>query len=72
MGIVRALQVIDDGDPRYVTLRGALLSVWLKDHRMPAVRSPLDRGYRLHRDRLADVLAIAQEGGVAVRMRGGR
>lgn len=66
------LNVHDEGNVRYVTLRGPRLSDWLKAHGIPAVRSRLDRGYLLHRDRLPDALAIAQEAGVAVRMRGGR
>lgn len=64
------LNVHDEGNPRYVTLRGARLSDWLRGQGIPAVRSRIDKGYLLHRDRLPDTLAAAQEAGVAVRMRG--
>lgn len=65
---VRTLYVYDTPG-RYVLLRGRLLADWLKDHGIPAMRAPLERGYRLHRDRLPDTLAQAEEAGVAVHVR---
>lgn len=54
---------------RYVLLRGIKLSGWLRDHDIPAVRSPMDRGQKLRRERLPDVLARAAEEGITVHVR---
>lgn len=66
---MKALYVYEAG-PRYVLLRGPALLPWLNGHGVPAVRAPIDKGWRLHRDRLPDVLAMAAEDGVKVTLRG--
>ena len=65
---MKALHVYDAG-PRYVLLRGPALLPWLDGHEIPAVRAPIDRGWKLHRDRLPDVLAMAAEDGLKVHLR---
>lgn len=66
---MRVLYIYQAG-PRYVLLRGPALLGWLNDHEIPAMRAPIDRGWKLHRDRLPDVLAMAAEDGVKVSLRG--
>ncbi len=57
---------------RYVLLRGHPdLRGWLREQHVPAVYAPLDRGHKLRRERLADVLAAAQESGLPVRVHRG-
>ena len=55
----------------YVLLRGPHLSDWLRDQGIPAVRAPLDRGHKLRREQLPDLLAAAAESHVPVHMRAG-
>lgn len=57
---------------QYVVLRGHPdLRGWLREQHVPAVYAPLDRGHKLRRERLPDVLAAAQESGVRVIIRSG-
>lgn len=57
-------------DTRYVLLRGPRVRTWLRAHDIPAVTAPIDRGSKLRRERLPDVLAMAAEAGVKIHMRG--
>lgn len=43
---------------------------WLKARRVPAQWSPGDRGWRLRRDRLDEVLVMAEAEGLSVRNKG--
>ncbi len=57
---------------RYVVLRGHPdLRGWLREQHVPALYAPLARGHKLRRERMADVLAAAQEDGVRVVVRAG-
>lgn len=70
---MKRLYVYDIVSPRYVLIRGGPdLSGWLREQGIPAVRAPLDRGFKLQRDRRADLLAAAAESHVPVHMRGER
>lgn len=62
---------IYDTPGRHVLLRGLGLSAWLRAQGVPAVKAPIDRGHRLRRERLPDVLAAAAEAGVRVVVRAG-
>jgi len=66
--VTRALWVHPCSE-RYVLLRGVGLSRWLREHDVPAVRSPIDRGYKLRKERLPDVLAMAHEEKIPVHVR---
>lgn len=66
--MTRALWVYPCSE-RYVLLRGIKLSGWLREHDVPAVRSPIDRGHKLRKERLPDVLATAHEDGIPVHVR---
>ncbi len=65
---MKRLNVYDTGQGRYVLVRGPARDL-LRDHGVPAVRSRIDRGWNLRRERLGDFLAMAQESGsYAVRL----
>ena len=69
---MKRLYVYDIVSPRYVLIRGGPnLSGWLREQGIPAVRAPLDRGFKLQRDRRADLLAAAQDDHVSVNLRPG-
>ncbi len=63
--------IYDGAAPRYVVIRGPRLGSWLKAQCIPAMWVGLDRGFRLGRERMADLEAAAQESGVRVVLRRG-
>ena len=62
------MYVYDPGEPRYVLLKGALRA-WLIERRQPAYYAPADRGWWLRRERLDEVLALAELDHIVVRLR---
>lgn len=71
---VSRLYVYDMREPtRYVLLRASRWTEFrdhLKDRRVPALWSPTDRGWCLRKERLADVIAEAEDYGWKVAMKG--
>ncbi|WP_137120922.1 hypothetical protein [Segeticoccus rhizosphaerae] len=64
------ITIADEGSVRYVTLRGPLRDFLIR-HKVPAMHNNRTRGWALRRERLADVLALAEAEGHQVRMIGG-
>jgi hypothetical protein len=56
---------------RYALVRAAAKD-WLRDNRIPAMRSNIDRGYSVRQDRLSDLLARAERDGWQVHLHAGR
>lgn len=71
---VSRLYVYDLPEPtRYVLLRASRWTVFrdhLKDGRVPAMWSRTDRGWCLRKERLADVIAGAENAGWVVDLKG--
>jgi len=63
------LTVVDDtASSRYVTVKGRARE-WLRDNAIPAMWSPRVRGFRVRRERLPDLLALADSQGHRVAVR---
>ena len=55
--------------PRYALVKGNLRD-WLRENRIPAMYSPIKRGWNVRVDRLGDVIALAESQGIRVRLKG--
>ena len=62
------MTIIDDPvSVRYVVVKGRVRE-WLKDNNIPAMWLPRHRGFAVRRDRLPDLLALADMQGHRVRV----
>lgn len=55
---------------RYTLVRGVSLRDWLRDNGIPAMWSPLRKGWQVRTDRIGDLIARAELDGFEVRMKG--
>lgn len=53
---------------RYSLIKGNCRN-WLRDNKIPAMYSPVSRGWHVRNDRLADLLALAESDGLRVHVR---
>lgn len=58
------------GNLRYTLVRGVDLRDWLRDNGIPAMWSPLRKGWQVRTDRIGDLIARAELDGFEVRMKG--
>lgn len=58
------------GNLRYTLVRGVNLRDWLRDSGIPAMWSPLRKGWQVRTDRIGDLIARAELDGFDVRMKG--
>ena len=59
--------VIGESDGRRYTLIKGSVKDWLGENRIPALWSPLNRGWWLRTERVADVVALAERQGAIVK-----
>ena len=68
---MRRLYVLGiSGNLRYTLVRGVDLRDWLRDNGIPAMWSPLRKGWQVRTDRIGDLIARAELDGFDVRMKG--
>ena len=53
---------------RYALVKGHVRD-FLRDNRIPALYSPSQRGWHVRMDRIADVIAQAEQAGIRVRVK---
>ncbi len=68
---LKHIYLYNDVSKSYVVARGPQLADWLKAAGIPAMWIGLDRGFRVRRERVPNVLAAAQDSGTPVSQRGG-
>ena len=66
---MRRLYVYGTDNLRYTLVRGHLRE-WLRDNGIPAMWSPLRKGWQVRTDRIGDLIARAELDGFDVRMKG--
>ncbi len=69
MVALRRLYVYGTDNLRYTLVRGHLRE-WLRDNGIPAMWSPLRKGWQVRTDRIGDLIARAELDGFDVRMKG--
>lgn len=60
-----------EAEGAHVLVRGPVRD-FLRDNRVPARRSPMDRGWWVRRERVPDLVALLEVAGYVVRPRGVR